>query len=243
MRAFITFFEGIYESVKVWIMTTQWFMVAKIAVCATVATTTVFYGAAMLYKEESAFTVGIEPVIRGEEKILISLSETADFEKPVTNLSVDGIDRMTNISVNWLPEDLDTYDGAHNGEHYIAYTFYLKNSGDTACFVTEVLELESAVKNADDAVRVRLYKNGEMTTYAKMGANGLPEKDHGIETIPFSQDSVVFTHVNENMQPGDIIKYTLVIWLEGDDPECLDNIRGGRVKMSMTFSTSPAEGR
>lgn len=236
MKGFLAFFEGIYEFVKVWIKTTQWFKVAKITVCVVVASMTIFYGAAMLFKEEGMFTVGILPNVDPEDgEVAISLSETADFENPVTMLGADGIDEMTNISVKWLPDDLDAVDGSHNGQHYIAYTFYLKNTGEDACHVTERFELESAVKNADDAIRVRLYKNGEMTTFAKMGANGQPEQD----TVPFVDDALIFTNTNEDMQPEDTIKYTLVIWLEGDDPECLDNIRGGRVKMSMTFSAEP----
>ena len=32
---------------------------------------------------------------------------------------------------------------------------------------------------------------------------------------------------------GDIDKFTIVIWLEGDDPDCVDNILGGEIKMHM----------
>ena len=35
------------------------------------------------------------------------------------------------------------------------------------------------------------------------------------------------------MTPGDIDKFTIVIWLEGDDPDCIDNILGGEIKMHM----------
>ena len=31
-------------------------------------------------------------------------------------------------------------------------------------------------------------------------------------------------------------KYTVVIWLEGNDPECLDNILGGEFKIDMSMS-------
>ena len=35
------------------------------------------------------------------------------------------------------------------------------------------------------------------------------------------------------MNPGDIDKFTIVIWLEGDDPDCLNNLIGGEIKMHM----------
>ncbi len=236
MRQFMAFFEKLYVAVKTWIRMAQWFKIAKITVCSLVTLLLVFYGAAMLFKEEGVFTVGILPSPKDNEA-KISLSETASFEQPTVALSADGIDNMTNISVNWLPDDLDTVDGSHNGDHYIAYTFYLKNTGEVTCNVQEIFSVESTVKGADDAIRVRLYKNSEQTTYAKMGVNGQPEAD----TVPFQDNTTVFSVTNEDLEPNTVIKYTLVIWLEGDDPECLDNIRGGNVKMSMTFSTESAQ--
>jgi len=236
MRRVMSFFEGIYDSLKIIFKTAQWLKIAKITVCSLIAMLTAFYGAALLFQEEGVFTVGVLPK-KGEDDVAISLSETADFADPVTMLGADGIDQMTNISVNWLPDDLDEIDGSHNGDHYIAYTFYLKNTGNIECNVTESFELESSVKGADEAIRVRLYKNGEITTYAKMGVNGEPETD----TVPFESDTLVFSGVNEKLETDQTIKYTLVIWLEGDDPECLDNIRGGKVKMSMTFAAESAQ--
>ena len=38
-----------------------------------------------------------------------------------------------------------------------------------------------------------------------------------------------------DFKSGSIDKYTVVIWLEGWDPECVDNIMGGEVKLSMNF--------
>ena len=40
----------------------------------------------------------------------------------------------------------------------------------------------------------------------------------------------------ENFKVGDIDKYTVVIWVEGDDPECKDNLIGGEIKMHMTLT-------
>ena len=37
----------------------------------------------------------------------------------------------------------------------------------------------------------------------------------------------------KDFKPGDIDKFTIVIWLEGDDPDCIDNILGGEIKMHM----------
>ena len=43
-------------------------------------------------------------------------------------------------------------------------------------------------------------------------------------------------------QPGAIKRFTIVMWLEGDDPECTDDILGGMVKLDMNFSVLSSEG-
>ena len=51
---------------------------------------------------------------------------------------------------------------------------------------------------------------------------------------------VVGRHVasvaNENFKAGDMDKITVVIWFEGDDPECVDDILEGEIKFSMDIN-------
>ena len=85
----------------------------------------------------------------------------------------------------------------------------------------------------DDAIRIRVYKNDSFVTYAKLGRSGVPERD----TVAFEDDThAALDHV-ENFMPGDVIKYTIVIWLEGNDPECTDNLLGGEIKLHMEFNS------
>lgn len=53
--------------------------------------------------------------------------------------------------------------------------------------------------------------------------------------IPFVTDSVVATGEQKNVAPMDVHKYTVVIWLEGDDPDCTDDLIGGHVGMEFNF--------
>ena len=70
-----------------------------------------------------SFTVYVP---KGSDRAL-TLSETADFSKKTTYLEADVLPQMDNITESWLPEDLESADGSHNGDNYIAYTYYLKN--------------------------------------------------------------------------------------------------------------------
>ncbi|MBE6592736.1 MAG: hypothetical protein E7642_01935 [Ruminococcaceae bacterium] len=230
MRKIMDFLEGVYLAVKVWFQTTQWFRVVKITIATSVTALLIFFVAGTLFVEEGAFTISFVKNNKKEDA-LISLSETPDFANPTVMLDANGEVDMTNISGSWLPNDIESENGSHNGDDYIAYTFYAKNVGAKACTLKGEFNIDSSVKSAEAAIRIRLYKNGKATTYAQMGADGLPE--YG--TTPFESAKVAFSDKTENFEKDEIIKYTLVIWLEGDDPECLDNIKGGNVKMSMTF--------
>ena len=171
------------------------------------------------------------------ENVSIALSETSDFANSTVSLNCEGIRDLTNISGSSLPSNIDSIDGSHNGEHYVAYTFYLKNTGDVACDIHEEMIIKKSIKNVDEAIRVRLYRNGEEVTYAKLASDGMPE----VVTVPFA-GKTIFSQTGKDIPPGSTIRYTLVIWLEGDDPECLDNLKGGAVSMSMTFSIDRQEG-
>ena len=41
----------------------------------------------------------------------------------------------------------------------------------------------------------------------------------------------------ERFGPGDIDKYTVVMWLEGTDIDCTDNLLGGEIKVHMEFNS------
>ena len=186
------------------------------------------YALSAFVNKAGNFTVWISD----EDMNLITLSDTADFEKCATMLEADIIPQMDNITKSWMPENLDEVDGCHNGDNYIAYTFYLKNAGENEIDYSSQIDIHAVTKAADNAVRVMVIKNGEETVYSKAqkGSNE-PEPD----TVAFLSNTQVFKNTTEGFGSGAVDKYTVVIWLEGNDPECIDDIRGGVVKMSMNF--------
>lgn len=166
----------------------------------------------------------------------ISMSETADFAHTDTKLRADPILNATNISGITIPNDVSLTDASHNGENFIAYTFYLRNDGTEAFNYRYRIYIDEVYKNVDDAVRFALYYNKNKTLYAKMGKDGKPESENGYITVPFVNEKTISAITVKQMQPDTMDKYTVVIWLEGDDPECIDDILGGTIKMSMDIS-------
>ena len=131
------------------------------------------YGATAVVSDGGQYTVFVSDDAKSKQGI--SLSETSDFANPSVRLECKGIESMTNISERNIPSGLHDLEGSNNGAHYIAYTFFLKNVGETAINVEESMQIDSTIKGTDEAVRVRVYKNGEVKTYAKLGADGMPE--------------------------------------------------------------------
>ncbi len=157
------------------------------------------------------------------------------------------VEDMDNITEEWLPEDVDSgnHSGSHNGDankdgriDYIAYTFYLKNTGREDADYNASIDILSVDLGADEAIRVKVYRNGKAITYGKKPVKGTENDEYakfGIDKYFPTLNKVMDTKITD-FKTGTVDKYTVVIWLEGWDPECVDDIMGGEVKLSMTFN-------
>jgi hypothetical protein len=67
--------------------------------------------------------------------------------------------------------------------------------------------------------------------YAEPAADGSDEDG----CVSFEDHDTVCTYTEENFLVGNVDKYTIVIWMEGEDPECVDAIVGGSVEFSMNI--------
>lgn len=169
----------------------------------------------------------------------ISLSTNADFTNPTTRLETVALQNATNITYTDIPADVGNTDDSNNdpGGNYFAFSFYIKNSGNDPINYSGDITIDSVTKKVDSAIRVMTVKNyDEKQVYAKAQETaenlGQPEPD----TIPFYNDTIIFYEKVLDFKVNEIARYTIVIWLEGNDPECVDDILGGGIKMSMNFN-------
>ena len=151
-------------------------------------------------------------------------------------LKADNLQFMDNISIKWLPSNInDAGEGSHNGDNYIAYTFYIENQGKDVLNYWYKMVIDDIVKNVDEAARIMIFINGESTVYAKGSSrDGTPEKD--TEKFRDDKDGTIILKQRANLYPGEIDKITVVVWIEGDDPECIDALIGGELKMHMDIT-------
>lgn len=213
------------------------------------------YLMAAFYTQSGEFIIRVDHA--GEKKLVIS--NTVDFSEELITLNGTAIDDANNISIFDIDPEVMEIDGDHNGPDYVAYTFYVKNIGHDPITYTYNLSIQRATKDVDHAVWVLMYHNGQQQIFAKENAEGEPEKQSGSYEYPFMEDaknpeqysydelSGTYTLTTEpfassrivemaerpRLQPDEVDKFTVVIWLEGEDPECVNDILGGTVEMMM----------
>lgn len=176
------------------------------------------------------FTITLDNKLQDEKGIILysNPNEKAHQRK----LFASALNDMDNISYDWIPKDVHTSSngGSHNGDNYIAYTFYIENEGEVSVNYWYSIIIDDVIKRVDEAVRVIVFLNDEETVYAKINnETGDAEKN----TEPFYKDDVVVLKSRNDFKVGDVDKFTIVIYLEGDDPDCLNDIIGGEIKMHM----------
>lgn len=201
-----------------------------------------------------------------------SLSEEISFLDPKSRLFCDPAVDVPCFSIIDLHDDVDEVDGQHNEAQYFAYTFYIRNEGESTVGYDWTIALNSESRNLSTATWVMLFEDGKMTFYAKAREDGTAEalpyfddNTRGYREMPFGEvsenpdeqyevvaergnltyyriipksfrsDTVIASGSMSEVDPQEVHKYTVVIWLEGDDPDCTDDLIGGHLGMDMSF--------
>lgn len=190
--------------------------------------------------------------VEAQTQVSLSLSEYEDFREASSRLTADGLRDQTHATLSDIPDNITETNGSHNDiedKRYFAYTFYCKNTSSVVLDYSVDIVINKSTKGVESALRVMVIKNDITNIYAKTkeypeSEIGKPE-DHigtGIEipytTIPFASSVTIMSQTETNFIKNAINKYTVVMWLEGWDNECVDAIKGGTIKMDMKFKAT-----
>ena len=200
--------------------------------CATVLL--IGYVISALYMRFGAFTVMVNKF--DHINYALTLSEMNDFTTNSSQLNARASQTITNIDGGTIPEWIDNDIGGNHtqdGENFISYTFYCKNAGKVQFSYTYELYIANSSLDIEKAVRVRLYVDGDYTDYAYPRTDGIEGPEPG--TTAFQSQTTIVKKRIENFNPGDVTRFTVVIWLEGNDPDCVDKILGGQLKVDMAI--------
>lgn len=220
----------------------------------------------------------------------LTMDSSRDFTKPTTLLRAESLEKVYPIMADSLPDDeeIDNLPGAHNGEYrdqndqfvyslYFAYTFFVKNVGDTPVDYNVWIRLRtSTAYNAaevpiEEYVRVRVYENRDDVETMTHDSRTMAKRTNQIIYDDLNQpeyrecvarttndyktcigDKAInavraneFLNVSEITRydvsffpPQAVMRYTVVMWLEGDDPDCQGQIpTDATLEFSMDISS------
>lgn len=228
------------------------------------------YALSMISQLQGHFTINLMGDLLREG---FSLSETVDFRNPSMRLFSEPASNVPCYSISDIHDDVNDQDGQHNEAQYFAYTFYIRNEGESTAGYTWNIRLNSESKNLSDAVWVMIFEDDVMTFHAAPREDGTQEalpyfddNSRGYLTRPFYEHSkdpkgqyqfisqsgnleyyrlipyafeseqIIASGCVEDVAPMEAHKYTIVIWLEGDDPDCTNDMIGGHAGMEMNFA-------
>lgn len=243
--------------------------IAAIVSASSALTIAVFVVISYLGTNVGRYTVELE-----QNRASLTISTNENFTKKTSLLRATNLDAARAESVDYLPAhellDAEHGSGSHNGDvydedgillysTYFAYTFFLKNQGDSPVDFTATLSLnqnQNIIEGAipiEEYIRVRLYENivGEEVThqyrtFAKTTNYTIYDEDNnrvngecignGLSVAPytcsaskpensaraevFESSSSIVNYTYSRLAPEVVVRYTIVIWLEGDDPDC-----------------------
>lgn len=200
------------------------------------AVVSIIYFILYLMNNGAGFTIRVDRDLTNSN-IFLSLDPTG--KNGTRYLLSKSVEYMDNISVKWIRSDIDTEAvGSHNGDNYYAYTFFLANLGDETINYWYEIDIQDVLLNLDEAIRVMVYRNGERTIYAKANSKtGSAEEG----TKMFFATGIPVVEEVEKFAPGDVDRFTIVVWIEGDDPDCNNQLIGGGIKMSMKMTEERIE--
>ena len=178
------------------------------------------------------FSIDLEKKL-SEEKSIVLYDNSLD-KNATRKLYAEDLQYMDNISINWIPENIHIEkEGSHNGDNYIAYTFYLENQGEEATNYWYTIFIDDVIKHVDEAIRIMIYRNDEKLVYAKKNKD---TEEAEPKTKMFYSDDIAVLEQVKDFKAGAVDKYTIVVFIEGDDPDCINQLIGGEIKLHMEMT-------
>lgn len=174
----------------------------------------------------------------------ITMSIDPSFETASSRLLSDPINSARDVTYAWIKrEEITQTNGNYvDIDHdYVAYTFYVKNEGYETVDLSYYIRMTGVYGGLDEGIRILIIDEGVETLYMKADKE---EKDYSRympEAELFLTSATIMRKVVFNFKPGDIRKYSVVVWLEGHDPDTKDEILGGMIKMTMNFTINGFE--
>ncbi len=184
----------------------------------------------------------------------IAISDVASFETMNRWLTADPVEDVRDTTL----EHIDLFEivnaqGAYKEtrSNYLAYTFFLRNVGNEATPVDYEVVIKNQSKNIAEAIRVMIIVDGEVaydengiryieceskTMYQAPDEKQVIYKDYLKDFVLFKTSDIICQERIFNIRPDQTKKISVIMWLEGEDPECIETLASAKIKISMNLS-------
>lgn len=224
--------------------------ISTVAIIVSLILLLMFAGFTIYGNKVGNFVINVGP----QGDIKLSLSVKQDLSEQTDRLVYGSLTELNDTSYGFLPDNLvenglgnisDTKDS-----RYLAYSFYLINNSDRAVDYDMSMTLIDTVGDPLGMIRImviegtslatdssnRIYALTESSVENQRSLQKELEKITPYRTQPFLTDGKnLFSITARDFQANAFIRYTIVIWLEGCDPDCDDRHIGDRVKTQLNI--------
>lgn len=115
-------------------------------------------------------------------------------------------------------------------------TLYAKANTETG--KTEFLPAKGATDKAGRPLAYdpdKLFFLEDLPKNQYEAVKGETDQGYRLKPYAFESDTVVTSQIVKNVKKDEVHKYTVVIWLEGDDPDCTNELIGSHIGLQMDF--------
>ncbi len=198
-----------------------------------------------------------------KDDISLSLDPSKDYTTGLDTKAIDNFSQTSPAAYLFANQfakigELHRERGDISFDKTYGYSFYIVNTTSNFQDVTVRLKLTMTKDDGlSDAIRVMTYyeesgvqnfrvyqKNDEIpttyTAYSMIDARNARKYFSKNATLVFDTNSVDGSNENIHIsgkKGTNFIKYTILFWLEGDDPDCNENILGKKSKFKLELST------
>ena len=184
----------------------------------------------------------------------IAISDSSSFETMNRWLTADPVEDVRDTTLQHIDLfEIINAEGAYKEtrSNYLAYTFFLRNVGSETTPVDYEVVITNQSKNIADAIRVMIIVDGQVA-YDEQGIRYIeceskkmyqaPDK-HDIVYKDYLQDFTLFKSTDIicserifDIRPEQTKKISVIMWLEGEDPECIETLASAKIKITMNLS-------
>ena len=172
----------------------------------------------------------------------IYMSETEDFLVPTASLQAGAVKGARDITYSMMHiEEAVNNDGNYKDPYfkYVAYTFYVKNMGEETTSLEYETQITVNKNDLDKAIRAMIISqiDGKRDDSIYM----LPDTEEAVyvdmpECKYFINERLIMRERVDYFFPDQVLKFTVFLWLEGQDPDTTADVLGGQIKLQMKFT-------